>query len=106
MERLTGIRSVNIARLVYLLICELAGAAMANHIAGSEKIWIGVVGGLVLAVFFILVESSKIAPKLMLTPKLRLVRNQGNCKVSVFAQRQSFLFAFIFLILKCQIKQI
>ena len=57
MERLTGIRSVNIARLVYLLICELAGAAMANHIAGSEKIWIGVVGGLVLAVFFILVES-------------------------------------------------
>ena len=30
---------------------------MANHIAGSEKIWIGVVGGLVLAVFFILVES-------------------------------------------------
>ena len=57
MERLTGIRSVNIARLIYLLVCELVGAAMANHIAGSEKIWIGVVGGLALAVFFILVES-------------------------------------------------
>ncbi len=57
MERLKGIRSVNIARLLYLLICELAGAAMANHIAGSDKIWIGVIGGLVLAMFFILVES-------------------------------------------------
>jgi len=57
MERLKGIRSINIARLLYLLICELAGAAMANHIAGSEKIWIGVLGGLVLALFFILVES-------------------------------------------------
>lgn len=40
-----------------MLICELAGAAMANHIGGSEKIWIGVIGGLVLAIFFILVES-------------------------------------------------
>jgi uncharacterized protein YacL len=57
MERLTGIRSINIARLVYLLICETAGAAMANHIGGPDKIWIGVIGGLVLAVFFILVES-------------------------------------------------
>ena len=57
MERLKGIRSVNIARLLYLLICELAGAAMANHIAGSDKIWIGVIGGLLLAIFFILVES-------------------------------------------------
>jgi uncharacterized protein YacL len=57
MERLKGIRSVNIARLLYLLICELAGAAMANHIGGSEKIWIGVIGGLLLAMFFILVES-------------------------------------------------
>lgn len=57
MERLTGIRSINIARLVYLLICEFTGAAMANHIAGSDKIWIGVLAGLVLAMFFILVES-------------------------------------------------
>lgn len=30
---------------------------MANHIAGSDKIWIGVLAGLVLAMFFILVES-------------------------------------------------
>ena len=57
MERLTGIRSINIARLLYLLICETAGAAMANHLGGPDKIWIGVIGGLVLAVFFILVES-------------------------------------------------
>lgn len=57
MERLTGIRSINIARLVYLLVCEFVGAAMANHMGGPDKIWIGVIAGLVLAMFFILVES-------------------------------------------------
>lgn len=50
-------RSVNIARLVYLLICELAGAAIANHVGGPDKIWVGIVLGLVVAAFFILVES-------------------------------------------------
>lgn len=52
-----AIRSVNIARLVYLLICELAGAAIANQAGGPDKIWVGIVIGLFVAAFFILVES-------------------------------------------------
>lgn len=52
-----GISSVNIARLVYLLICEVTGVAIANHIAGSDKIWIGMVAGLAVALFFIFVET-------------------------------------------------
>lgn len=57
MRRKTALRSVNTARLVYLLICELAGAAIANHVGGPDRIWVGIVGGLVVAAFFILVES-------------------------------------------------
>lgn len=57
MRRKTASRSVNTARLVYLLICELAGAAVANHAGGPDKIWLGIVGGLMVAAFFILVES-------------------------------------------------
>jgi len=57
MRKKTALRSVNIARLVYLLICELAGAAIANQAGGPEKIWVGIVVGLVVAAFFILVES-------------------------------------------------
>ena len=52
-----GISSVNIARLVYLLICEVTGVAIANHIAGADKIWIGMVAGLAVALFFIFVET-------------------------------------------------
>jgi len=52
-----ALRSVNVARLVYLLICELAGAAIANQAAGPDKIWVGIVIGLIVAAFFILVES-------------------------------------------------
>jgi len=50
-------RPVNIARILYLLICELAGAAIANQAAGPEKVWVGLVIGLIIAAFFILVES-------------------------------------------------
>lgn len=57
MRKKTGLRSVNIARLIYLVICELAGATIANHAGGSDMIWVGIVGGLVVAAFFILVES-------------------------------------------------
>lgn len=57
MRRKPAIRSVNTARLIYLLICELAGAAIANHVGGPDKIWVGIVAGLVVAAFFILVES-------------------------------------------------
>ncbi|MBK1831985.1 hypothetical protein JIN77_14710 [Verrucomicrobiaceae bacterium R5-34] len=50
-------RSVNTARLVYLLVCELAGAGIANFAGGPDMIWVGIVIGLVVAAFFILVES-------------------------------------------------
>ncbi|WP_435892701.1 PIN/TRAM domain-containing protein [Oceaniferula spumae] len=50
-------RSVNTARLVYLLVCELAGAGIANFASGPDMIWVGIVIGLLVAAFFILVES-------------------------------------------------
>lgn len=39
------------------MVCELAGAAIANHVGGPGKIWVGIILGLVVAAFFILVES-------------------------------------------------
>ena len=41
--------SVNVARLTYLLVCELAGVAIALSTKGSAfevPIWVGVIGGL------------------------------------------------------------
>jgi len=53
--------SVNIARLIYLLICEAAGLVLALSTAGNEAweipAWAGLLGGLVVAGFFILVET-------------------------------------------------
>ena len=57
MDRVRGLSSVNIARLIYLVVCELTGIAIANHVYGYEKIWLGLAIGLAVAVFFILVES-------------------------------------------------
>ncbi len=57
---MTAPPSVNVARLTYLLVCELAGVAIALSTRGGEAevpVWIGVIGGLVVAGFFILVES-------------------------------------------------
>ena len=57
--------SVNIARLLYLLICEAAGAALAfstkdTDLLGNETwgipMWAGLLGGLAVAGFFIFVE--------------------------------------------------
>lgn len=53
--------SVNVARLIYLLVCELAGVAivLSTRNSGLEPLplWLGLSGGLVVAGFFILVES-------------------------------------------------
>jgi uncharacterized protein YacL len=52
--------SVNVARLLYLLVCEGAGVAIALSTRGSAlevPVWVGVLGGLLVAGFFILVES-------------------------------------------------
>lgn len=60
MRILSASSSVQIARLVYLLVCELAGVAvsLSSRESGFEiSLWWGIVGGLILAAFFILVES-------------------------------------------------
>ncbi len=51
--------SVNIARLLYLLICELAGVALALSTKGSNfevSVSRGLIGGLIVAAFFMFVE--------------------------------------------------
>lgn len=54
--------SVNVARLIYLLVCELAGIAIVlstrnDSFLGPVPLWVGIVGGLVVGGFFILVET-------------------------------------------------
>jgi uncharacterized protein YacL len=52
--------SVNVARLTYLMVCELGGIAIAMSTRGTFMeipISYGVIGGLVVGFFFILVES-------------------------------------------------
>jgi len=48
--------SVNIARLLYLVLCELAGLAIALS-SPDIPLWAGLFGGLIVAGFFIFVES-------------------------------------------------
>jgi len=48
--------SVNVARLIYLVLCELAGFAIALS-SESIPLWAGLVGGLGIAIFFIIVEG-------------------------------------------------
>jgi uncharacterized protein YacL len=51
--------SVNIARLLYLLVCEFAGLAIALSTRGTDTevpLWGGLLGGVIVAGFFILVE--------------------------------------------------
>lgn len=52
--------SVNVARLTYLFVCEAAGVSIALSTRGTFMeipISIGVIGGLVVGVFFILLEN-------------------------------------------------
>lgn len=52
--------SVNIARLIYLLVCEAAGLVLAFSTSGTGweiPMWGGLLGGLVVAAFFIFVET-------------------------------------------------
>lgn len=56
-----GLASINVARVVYLLMCELAGVLIALSTKDNPDFVIpvsaGLLGGLVVAVFFIFVES-------------------------------------------------
>lgn len=56
--------SVNVARLTYLLVCEASGYALALSTKGTGPngeygvpLWMGLLGGLIVAGFFILVET-------------------------------------------------
>ena len=52
--------SVNVARLTYLLVCEAAGYTIALSTKGTGfevPLWVGLGGGLMVAGFFILVET-------------------------------------------------
>ncbi|MGJ8694717.1 MAG: PIN/TRAM domain-containing protein [Verrucomicrobiaceae bacterium] len=48
--------SVNVARLLYLVLCELAGLGIALS-SPLIELWMGLAGGLFLAAFFIFVEA-------------------------------------------------
>src|SRR5690554_3782815 len=52
--------SVNIARVLYLLVCAAAGVVLALSTRDTSiqvPMWVGILGGLVVAGFFIWVES-------------------------------------------------
>ncbi|SHI75324.1 Uncharacterized conserved protein YacL, contains PIN and TRAM domains [Rubritalea squalenifaciens DSM 18772] len=57
MARLPNKTSVNVTRMLYLLVCELAGTAIALQSFGPELMWIGIIIGLSVGAFFIMVES-------------------------------------------------
>ena len=43
--------------MLYLLVCELAGSAIAFHSLGPEHMWIGITIGLLIGFFFIMIET-------------------------------------------------
>jgi uncharacterized protein YacL len=57
---MSSLPSVNVARLTYLLVCEAAGYTIALSTRGTGfevPLWIGLGGGLLVAGFFILIET-------------------------------------------------
>ena len=56
MKSAHGSAAVNVARLIFLVVCEAAGVGVALA-SGTIPIWAGMVGGLVVAGFFIFVET-------------------------------------------------
>lgn len=59
-EFMTSTPSINVARLTYLLVCEAAGVAITLSTKGTffeVPVSVGIIGGLVVAGFFILLES-------------------------------------------------
>ncbi|MBT6167806.1 hypothetical protein N8620_00140 [Akkermansiaceae bacterium] len=49
--------SVNVARVIYIILCLLAGFAVVLG-APEVPLWVGLFGGLMVAIIFILIESS------------------------------------------------
>lgn len=57
MPKYSNTTSVNVTRILYLLVCELAGTALAYQSLGRDYIWVGILTGLIVGAFFIMVES-------------------------------------------------
>ena len=57
MDKLKSKTSLNIARILYLIVCLLAGTALSYQLLGSGQTWMGVIIGLCVAIFFMFVES-------------------------------------------------
>lgn len=57
MANFSSSTSLQVARLVYILISVCAGMAIAYQIAGTDKLWVGSIVGIIVASFFILVEN-------------------------------------------------
>ena len=49
--------SLNVARVLYLIVCEFAGMALAHQLLGPDKLWVGMIVGLSVAIFFMFIES-------------------------------------------------
>ncbi len=57
MNKFSSNASLNIARALYLIVCQLAGMALAFQLLGPDKLWIGMIVGLCVAMFFMFIES-------------------------------------------------
>lgn len=57
MNRFSSNTSLNIARILYIIVCEFAGMALAYQLLGPDKLWVGMVAGLCVAMFFMFIES-------------------------------------------------
>ena len=57
MNKFSSKASLNIARVLYLIVCEFAGMALAHQLLGPDKLWVGMVAGLCVAMFFMFIEN-------------------------------------------------
>lgn len=57
MKKLSSKASLKIVRILYLIVCEFAGMAFAHQLLGPDKIWVGMVVGLCVAMLFMFIES-------------------------------------------------
>lgn len=57
MNKFSSNTSLNVVRILYLIVCEFAGMALAFQTLGPDKIWVGMVAGLCVAMFFMFIEN-------------------------------------------------
>ncbi len=57
MSKKSSTTSLNIARILYLIVCEFAGMALASQLLGPDKLWVGIIAGLCVALLFMFIEN-------------------------------------------------